>query len=284
MEIKTIGIVGSGAMGTGIAYVSAQSKYNVKVYWRRESTRDQSIAIINKTRNKGVERGKITQEESDELFKRIEFVHELESFADCELVIESVVENQDIKNDIMKKLDVILAKDAIIATNTSSFSITALANVTSRPDKFIGMHFFNPVYAMKLVEIIRGFHTSDETVEIIQGVVERMKKTSIVVKRDTPGFVVNRLFMAQVREAIKILEEGIAGVRDIDKGLTLGLNHPMGPFTLMDATGVDIAYFVLCHLREELGDAYMPPQLLKSMVEAGCLGQKSGQGFYDHFK
>jgi 3-hydroxybutyryl-CoA dehydrogenase len=283
MEIKKIGIVGSGAMGTGIAYAIAQNDMNAKIYWRSGATRDRSIAFINESRAKAVAKGKMTQPESDELLSKIEYIHEMEKFKDCQLVIESVIEKEDIKKDILNQLSEILTRDAIIATNTSSMSITALSRAVSEPERFIGMHFFNPVYAMKLVEIIRGLHTSDDTVEIIGDMVEKMSKTPVVVQRDTPGFIVNRLFMAQVREAIKILEEGIANVRDIDTALELGLNHPMGPFRLMDATGVDIAYYVLDHFRQEMGDAYLPPQLLKRMVEGGYLGKKSGRGFYDYY-
>jgi len=282
MEIKTIGVVGSGSMGSGIAFIAAQNNFNVKVYWRREVTRDECIATINWNRDKGVKKGAMTQEESDSLMSRIEFINTYEGFANCDLVIESIVEIEDVKIELFRKLDQILAKDAIIATNTSSFSITSLANATMRQDKFVGTHFFYPVPVMKLVEIVRGYHTSDETIARMQDFVKRINKTSVLVQRDSPGFLVNRLMIIQFREAIKLLEEGVASVEDIDTALELGLNHRMGPFTLMDATGVDIADYVMSSFHMQLGEDFRPPQLLKRMARAGMNGMKSGRGWYDY--
>jgi 3-hydroxybutyryl-CoA dehydrogenase len=282
MEIKKVGVIGSGSMGAGIAYVAALSKYDVKVFWRREVTRDECIATINWNREKNVTKGVLTQEESDALMSRIEYANTYDEFVDCDLVIESIVEIEDVKVDLIGKLDQILAKDAIIATNTSSFSITGLANACTRQDKFVGTHFFYPVPVMRLLEIIRGFHTSDETVAIIQDVAKRMNKTSVLVKRDSPGFLVNRLMLVQFKEAITLLEQGVASAEDIDIALELGLNHRMGPFALMDATGVDIADYVMSSFHEQLGENFRPPQLLKRMARAGMHGKKSGRGWFDY--
>jgi len=284
VNILTIGVVGAGAMGTGIAHIAAQSGFTVKVFDEYAPAKEKSLATIQKLSAAAVEKGKQSPEQREHMLSKLQYVDELKELADCQLVIEAIVELFDVKTKVFKELDALLPAEAIIATNTSSMSITALAAATSRPGKVAGMHFFNPAQVMKLVEVVRGYHSSDETVETLKEVAKQMGKTPVEVKRDTPGFIVNRLFLPQLREAIKILEEGVATVEDIDIAMKLGLNHPMGPFTLMDFTGVDITYYVLNYFREELGEAYAPPQLLKQMVQAGCLGKKTGQGFYNHTK
>ncbi len=280
--VKKIGVLGAGTMGTGIAHVAAQSGFSVKVFDEIAPAKEKSLATIKKLSEKAVDKGKMTQAEQRDLFNRIIYVDSLNDLADCDLVIEAIIEVLDAKVAVFKQLDSLLGEKAIIASNTSSISITSLASSTKRPDRVAGMHFFNPVEMMKLVEIIRGFQTSDQTVAILKEVADKMGKTSIEVKRDAPGFVVNRLLLPQLREAIKILEEGVASVEDIDTAMKLGLNHPMGPFTLSDLTGIDIVYHVLEYFRSEMGDAYTPPLLLKQMVQAKRLGRKTGQGWYKY--
>jgi len=284
VTIKKIGVVGAGAMGTGIAHVAAQNGFDVKVFDEFAPAKEKSLATIQKLSSSAVEKGKQTAEEREQMLSRLQYVDSLQEMADRDLVIEAIIEIFDAKIALHKQLDGILPANAIIATNTSSMSITAIAAATKRPDKFAGMHFFNPAQVMKLVEVIRGLNSSDETINTLKDLSVKMGKVPVEVKRDTPGFIVNRLFLPQMREAVKILEEGIASIEDIDTAMKLGLNHPMGPFTLMDFTGIDIHYHVLDYYRREMGDAYLPPLLLKQMVQAGRLGKKSGQGWYDYNK
>lgn len=284
MIIHNIGIVGAGAMGTGIAHVAAQSGFQVKVFDEYAGAKEKSLASIQKLSATAVEKGKQTAESREKMLERLHYVDALESLADVDLAIEVIIEVFEAKVALLKKLDALLPASTLIATNTSSMSITALASVTSRPDKFAGMHFFNPAQIMKLVEVIRGYASSDETIETLKDLAKKMDKVPVEVKRDTPGFIVNRLMLPQIREAIKIFEEGVASIEDIDAAVKLGLNHPMGPFTLMDFTGIDIHYYVLDYFRREMGDGYMPPLLLKQMVQAGRLGKKTGQGWYEYSK
>ena len=284
MQIKNIGIVGAGAMGTGIAHVAAQSGFNVKVFDEYAAAKEKSATTIQKLSATAVDKGRQTAEDREQMLARLQYVDSLEQLSDADLVIEVIVEVFDAKVALLKKLDELLPDNTIIATNTSSMSITALAAATKRPDKFAGMHFFNPAQVMKLVEVIRGYASSDETIETLKDLAKKMDKVPVEVKRDTPGFIVNRLMLPQIREAIKILVEGVASIEDIDAAVKLGLNHPMGPFTLMDFTGIDIHYFVLDYFRREMGDGYLPPLLLKQMVQAGRLGKKSGQCWYEYTK
>lgn len=282
MKVNKIGIIGAGAMGTGIAHVAAKNGFRVKVYDEFAGAKQKSLETIEKLSASSVAKGRLEPADREAMLKNLHYVDSLSELADSDLVIEAIVEVLDIKLATFKQLDDILAKHAIIASNTSSMSITALAAATSRPEKVAGMHFFNPAQVMKLVEVIRGFHTSDETVTILKEVVAGLDKKSIEVKRDTPGFVVNRLLLPQMREAVKILEEGIASMEDIDTALKLGLNHPMGTFALQDLTGIDICFNVLEYFQAEMGDQYAPPLLMKQMVNAGRLGRKTGQGWYDY--
>ena len=282
MVIQKVGVVGAGAMGTGIAHITAQCGLEVKIFDEYAPAKTKSRASIEKLSATAVEKGKQTAAERDQMLTRIHYVDVLEELVDCDLVIEAIIEVFDAKAILFKKLDELLPASALIATNTSSMSITALAAVTKRPEKVAGMHFFNPAQVMKLVEVIHGLKSADDTVAILKELAVKMGKVPVEVKRDTPGFIVNRLMLPQIREAIKILEEGVATIEDIDTAVKLGLNHPMGPFTLMDFTGIDIHYFVLDYFRREMGDAYLAPVLLKQMVQAGKLGKKSGQGWYDY--
>jgi len=282
MGIGMIGVVGAGTMGTGIAQVAAASGFEVKVFDEFEAARQRSIAAIQRLSASSVAKGRSTEEERAAMLARLCYADDLGELADADLVVEAVTEVLDVKLEIFRRLDALLAPGAILASNTSSMSITALAAVTGRPASVAGLHFFNPAQVMKLVEIVRGYHTSDETVRALRELCGRLGKTGIEVKRDTPGFVVNRLLLPQLREAVKILEEGVASIEDIDTAMKLGLGHPMGPFELQDLIGVDVCQSILDYFRAEMGDEYTPPVLMKQMVSAGMMGRKTGRGWHDY--
>ena len=223
----------------------------------------------------------MTQDQLQAALNRVKGTIALEDLADADFVIEAVIENLDLKKEVFKTLDKSCRPEVVLASNTSSMSITAIAASTNRPGKVCGMHFFNPAQIMRLVEVIRGLQTSDETVAEAKAMVESFGKKSIEVKKDSPGFVVNRILIPQFVEALRLLQEGVASVEDIDTAVKLGLNYPMGPFELMDYTGIDIAYFVMEYFADEFRDGhYGAPQIIKQMVRAGKLGKKSGGGFY----
>jgi 3-hydroxybutyryl-CoA dehydrogenase len=283
MSITTVGVVGAGAMGSGIANLAASSGFQVILQDIDERYVQAGYARIEKFMEQSVAKGKITEGHKAEVVERIKVTTNLEDLKAADIVIEAVIENIDVKKSVFSQLDEILPEKAIIATNTSSMSITEIAEATKRPDRVAGMHFFNPAQIMKLVEVVRGFKTSDETVEVIKDLSKQMGKEPIVVKKDTPGFIVNRILTPQFIEAIKLLEEGVASAEDIDKAVTLGLNYPMGPFTLQDYAGIDISYNVMEYFKEEFNDnRFAPPLLLKQLVRAGRLGRKTGAGFYDY--
>lgn len=283
MSITTVGVVGAGAMGSGIANLAASSGFQVILQDIDERYVQAGLARIEKFMEQSVAKGKITEGHKAEVVERIKVTTNLEDLKAADIVIEAVIENIDVKKSVFSQLDEILPEKAIIATNTSSMSITEIAEATKRPDRVAGMHFFNPAQIMKLVEVVRGFKTSDETVEVIKDLSKQMGKEPIVVKKDTPGFIVNRILTPQFIEAIKLLEEGVASAEDIDKAVTLGLNYPMGPFTLQDYAGIDISYNVMEYFKEEFNDnRFAPPLLLKQLVRAGRLGRKTGAGFYDY--
>ena len=285
MAIQTVGVVGAGSMGSGIANLAASSGFKVILNDVETKYLENGLARIEAFMQKGVERGKVTEAQKAEVLERISATTNIEDLKDVDIVIEAVIEDLDVKKDVFSKLDQILPKDVIIATNTSSMSITAIAAATKRPERVAGMHFFNPAQIMKLVEVVRGISTSDETVEEIKNFAKQLNKEPIEVKKDTPGFIVNRIMIPQFIEAIKLLEEGVASAEDIDKAVTLGLNYPMGPFTLQDYAGVDIGYYVMEYMKEEFDDTrFAPPLLLKQLVRAGRLGKKTGAGFYDYDK
>ncbi len=281
MTIQTIGVVGCGLMGSGIVEVAARSGFDVIVSEANDDFLQAGLARIDKSLARAVKKGKLSEEDAAAIKARITGVVGLDAFKDVDLVIEAVSENMDLKRDIFRTLDEITRPDVILASNTSSISIAALAAATQRPDKVVGMHFFNPVPVMALLELVRGILTSDETLATARAIGERMGKTPVVAK-DSPGFIVNRLLIPFLLDAIRMYESGLATKEDIDTGVKLGLNHPMGPLTLADFVGLDTTLFVADVLYEEYGDPnFKAPPLLRQMVAAGLLGRKSGQGFYD---
>jgi 3-hydroxybutyryl-CoA dehydrogenase len=286
MGIKTIGVVGAGTMGNGIAQVAAQVGYNVVMRDVESQLVERGIKNIDKFLAKSIEKGKITVDDRNALMGRIKGTTNMADLKDVDFVVEVVFEDLELKKKVFKELDELVRPEVIIATNTSSMSITEIANATKRQDKVVGMHFFNPVPLMRLVEVIRGFSTSDETITVAMDLARQMKKEPIEVKKDIPCFVVNRLMMPHFIEAIWLLQEGIASAADIDKAAKLGLNYPMGPFELMDLTGIDIAYHVAEYLHKEMNKElkWVAPRLMKDMVKANRLGMKTGGGWYDYPK
>lgn len=283
MVIKTIGVVGAGSMGAGIANLAALNGFNVVLRDIEDRFLEGAMARLDKFMSKSVERGKMTEEQKQETIGRIQTTTKLEDLKDVDVVIEAVIEDLELKKDVFSQLDEIVKEDVILATNTSSMSITEIAAATKRPDRVAGMHFFNPAQLMKLVEIVRGYETSDDTVYALKALSGQLKKEVVEVKKDTPGFIVNRIMIPQFIEAIRLLEEGVASVEDIDKAVKFGLNYPMGPFELQDYAGVDIGYYVMEYFNNEFNDPrFAPPLLMKQMMRAGRFGKKSGAGFYDY--
>lgn len=282
MKIKKVGVVGCGTMGNGIVQVCAQSGYPVTVSEINDELLKKGIGAIDKFLAKGVERGKVSKEDKDATMSRIKGTTKLQDFSDCDLVIEAAIENMELKKKIFAELDKICPKHAILATNTSCLSIIEMAMATKRPDQVLGLHFMNPVPLMKLLEIVRTIATSDEALQIGKEFGASVGKT-VVIAKDTPGFIVNVLLMPYLVNAINMLDAGIATREDIDTGINLGLNHPMGPLTLADLIGLDTVLFVISAIYEEFRDQrYAPPPLLRKMVTAGWLGRKTGKGFYDY--
>jgi len=282
MEIKRVGVVGCGLMGSGITQVCAQSGYHVVVSEINDELLNKGLASINSFLTRSVKRGRVTQQDKDSTLARIKGTTNTKDFGDCDLVIEAVIENLDLKKKIFAELDKICPKHAILATNTSCLSIIDMATVTTRPGKVLGMHFFNPVPLMKLLEIVKTIATSDETLEIAKEFGKSIGKTTIIAP-DTPGFIVNRLLLPFMLSACRMLEAGVATKEDIDTGVRLGLGHPMGPLALADLIGMDTSLFIANAIYEELKDPlYAPPIILKKMVAAGWLGRKTGKGFYEY--
>jgi len=282
METKQVGVVGCGQMGSGIAQVCAQAGYEVIVSEVNETLLNKGLASINSRLTRAVEKETIKARDKEAIFSRIKGTTSLKDFSGCDLVIEAAVENLELKKKIFAELDAVCPKHAILATNTSCLSITEMAMATRRPDKVLGMHFFNPPPVMKLLEMSRTIITSKETLETGRSFGKSLGKT-VIVAPDTPGFIVNRLMVPQVFNAIRMLESGMATREDIDAGMTLGLNHPMGPLAMADLVGLDTFGYIGNAMYDELKDPqYAPPVLLKKMVAAGWLGRKSGKGFYDY--
>lgn len=284
MEIKQVGVVGCGQMGAGITQACAQAGYQVLVSEISDELLNKGLASIDSRLSRDVEKGRLSLQDKDSIRNRIKGTTDTRDFADRDLVIEAAIENMDLKKKIFAELDKICPKHAILATNTSCLSIIGMAMVTSRPDKVLGLHFFNPVPMMKLLEIVRTIVTSGETLETGQTFGKSLGKT-VVIAQDTPGFIVNRLLIPYLLNAIRMLDAGVATKEDIDTGINLGLNHPMGPLTLADFIGNDTVLFIVNALYDEFKEPqYAPPSLLGKMVTAGWLGRKTGKGFYEYNK
>lgn len=285
MEVKKVCVVGAGVMGSQIAQLFASNGYEVSMIDVEDRFVQNGINSIKSNLKKYfVDKGKMSQEEADKIAGRIKGTTDLkQAVQGVQLVIESIPEVMDLKQKMFKQLDELCAPETILASNTSALSITAIGSQTRRQHKVIGMHFFNPVAVMRLVEIIRGVKTSDDTCQVIKDLAAKLGKETIIVKKDVPGFVVTRLFVVLSNEAAKLLEEGVASAEDIDKGCQLGLGHAMGPLRSQDVVnGIAVALHCLDYMRAELGECYRPAPLWRRKVEAGELGMKAGKGFYDY--
>jgi 3-hydroxybutyryl-CoA dehydrogenase len=281
-EIRKVGVIGAGTMGNGIAHVFARSGFDVKLCEVEQRFLDRGLETIGKNLSREVAKSKLTQEEMDASLQRIAGTLDRASLADCDFVIEAATERFEIKKQIFAELDAALPKDVILASNTSSISITKLAAQTKRPEQVIGMHFFNPVPVMKLVEVIRGLATSQASYDTVKALSEKLSKTPVEVN-DAPGFVSNRVLMPLLNEAMYSVMEGVATPEAVDEVFKLGMAHPMGPLTLADFIGLDVCLDIMRVLHDGLGDPkYRPCPLLIRMVDAGWLGRKSGRGFYKY--
>jgi 3-hydroxybutyryl-CoA dehydrogenase len=282
--LKRVGVVGCGLMGSGIVQVSAGAGIETIVREVDQPTLEKGLGRIRKFLEDGVAKGKVTAEVKDRTLGSIQGTTKLEDLSGCELVVEAVVESIAAKREVFATLDRALKPDAVLASNTSSLSITEIAATTTRPDRVLGLHFFNPVPLMKLVEIIRALPTSEAAFERARGFVEQIGKTAVVCK-DTPGFLVNRLLVPYLLDAVRLLESGLATREDIDNAMKLGCGYPMGPLTLLDFVGLDTTYYIANIMFEEFRQPqFAPPPLLKRMVLAGYMGRKSGRGFYEYGK
>lgn len=278
--IRQISVLGTGTMGRGIAYLSAVAGYDTVLFDVDPQALGTAHAAIGSLLRRAVEKSRLTEDAAEEALERVQLIPELEPAVNgADLIIEAVPESLELKVDLFAQADLFCGADTILASNTSSISITKLASNVERREQFVGMHFFNPPHVMKLIELVRGERTSDATVERVSEVAARMGKTAIVV-RDTPGFATSRLGVAIGLEAIRMLEEGVASAEDIDRAMELGYNHPMGPLRLTDLVGLDVRLGIAEYLAANLGERFEPPQLLRQLVSEGKLGRKTGEGFY----
>ena len=286
MQVNKLGVIGAGTMGNGIAQLAAVIGCDVIMRDISGDFVERGIKNIDNFLSKSVEKGKLQADEKVSIMGRIKGTTDMSDLKDVDFVIEAVLEDLDLKKKVFQELDEICRPEVVLSSNTSSMSITEIAAATKRPDKVCGVHFFNPAPLMKLVEIIRGYETSDETVATATDIAKKMGKVTVEIKKDTPGFIVNRVMIPHFIEAIKIVEEGIATIEDVDTAVKNGLNYPMGPFELMDLTGIDIAYFVMEYFYKELNkeSKWSSPGLLKSVIRAGKLGRKTGAGWYEYGK
>ena len=279
-SIRTIGVLGAGTMGHGIAQVAALAGFEVVLRDVNDELVARGKLTIERNLTKGIERGKITEEQKQEALSRITTTSDLRELAAADLIIEAAPENLDLKRDLLRECEEVASSNCIWATNTSSLSITEIARAAARPHKVVGMHFFNPVHIMRLVEIVVGEQTSDDTTAVIHQVAQQMKKEPIVV-RDFPGFASSRLGVTLGLEAMRMVEQGVASARDIDTAMELGYNHPMGPLRLTDLVGLDVRLSIAEYLHSKLGsETFRPPEILRRLVSEGKLGKKSGEGFY----
>jgi 3-hydroxybutyryl-CoA dehydrogenase len=283
MEIRKIGVIGAGTMGSGIAQVAAQSGYEVILEDVNEEYLRTGFDAIRERLENRVDKGKLESREKDKILSKIITTSGLEDCKDVDLIIECAIEKEEVKKQIFRELDKLCHEKTFFTTNTSSISITGLAQVTGRPERFMGMHFMNPAYIMTLVEMIKGLRTSDETVRIVTSVAEKMGKSPVYVN-DFPVFVANRILMPMINDAIFCLQSGVASPQSIDTIMKLGANHPMGPLELADFIGLDICLAILEVLQRELDEKYRPCPLLRKMVAGGKLGRKTGEGFYEYRK
>jgi 3-hydroxybutyryl-CoA dehydrogenase len=284
MAQHTIGVIGTGTMGCGIAQIASQAGYEVVFQNRKQESVDRGLGRIKSSLERLAAKGKVSESDAGDALERIRGVVPLEELKGCERVIECAPEDLELKRDLLTRLDDIVSDEAIVATNTSSLSVTKLASYLRRPGHFVGMHFFNPVPAMKLVEIVRGMRTNDSTVAAVRSLAEKLGKSAIDVK-DSPGFVVNRVLFPMINEAAFALQQGVADADGIDDCMKLGCNHPLGPLALADLVGLDVVYAILDSLYREYGEQrYAPCLEIKKRVEAGWLGRKSGRGFYSYEK
>jgi len=282
MDIKTIGVIGAGTMGSGIAQAAAEAGFKVIMRDIEDDYVKRGIAVITKNLGRAVDKGKKSKEEAEEITGRISGTTNIDDLKTANLVIEAVIENMELKKELYNELDRVCPAETVFASNTSGLSITEMASATNRADKVVGMHFFNPVPVMKLVEVIKGAETSEQTFQLIMDISRQMGKEPIAVN-EAPLFVVNRILVPMINEAAYVLMEGVAGAEDIDKGMMLGANHPIGPLALADLVGLDVLLAVQDSLYKETGDSkYRTCPLIRKMVRAGHLGRKSGKGFYNY--